>query len=87
MQLNFKKTWKILLKGKPTKALPLPLTFIERKPSLKLLGVTSQSDPCYSNWDLHLDNILSKASSRLYILSVCNFYGDGTVGSSSSSLH
>ena len=65
----------ILLKGKPTKALPLPLTFKERKPSLKLLGVTFQSDPCYSNWDLHLDNILSNASSRLYILSVCNFFG------------
>ena len=45
MQLNFKKTWKILLKGKPTKALPVPLTFIDRKPSLKLLGVTFQSDP------------------------------------------
>ena len=37
------------------------------------VGVTFQSDPC--NWDLHLDNILSKASSRLYILSVCKFYG------------
>ena len=75
MQLNFKKTWKILLKGKPTKALPVPLTFIDRKPSLKFLGVTFQSDRVYSNWDLHLDNILSTASSRLFILSVCNFYG------------
>ena len=66
MQLNFKKTWEMLLKGKSTKALPVPLAFIERKPSLKLLGVTFQSDPC--NWDSHLDNILSKASSRLNIL-------------------
>ena len=73
MQLNFKKTWEMLLKGKSTKALPAPLVFIERKPSLKLLGVTFQSDPC--NWDLHLDNILSKASSRLHILRVCKFYG------------
>ena len=40
MQLNFKKTWKILLIGKPTKALPVPLTFIDRKPSLNFLGVT-----------------------------------------------
>ena len=64
MQLNFKKTWEMLLKGKSTKALAAPLVFIERKPSLKLLGVTFQSDPC--NWDLHLDNILSKASSRLH---------------------
>ena len=73
MQLNFKKTWEMLLKGKSTKALPAPLVSIERKPSLKLLGVTFQSDPC--NWDLHLDNILSKASSRLHILRVCKFYG------------
>ena len=72
MQLNFKKTWEMLLKGKSTKALPVPLAFIERKPSLKLLGVTFQSDPC--NWDLHFDNILSKASSRLHILRVCQFY-------------
>ncbi|CAH3156968.1 unnamed protein product, partial [Porites lobata] len=43
------------------------------KPSLKLLGVTFQSDPC--NWDLHLDNILSKASSCLYMSCVCKFYG------------
>ena len=51
----------------------VPLNFVERKPSLKLLVVTFQSDPCY--WDLHLDNILSKDSSRLYILSVGKFYG------------
>ena len=62
------------LKCKSTKAkLPVPLTFTKRKPSLKMLGVTFQSDPC--NWDLHLDDILSKASSRLYILRVCKFYG------------
>ena len=57
MQLNFKKTWEMLLKGKSTKALPVPLASIERKPSLKLLAVTFQSDP--RNWDLHLDNIES----------------------------
>ena len=73
MQLNFKKTWEMLLKGKSTKASPVPLSSIELKPSLKLLSVTFQSDPC--NWDLHLNNILSKASSRLYILRVCKFYG------------
>ena len=42
-QLNFKKTWAMLLKGKSTKALPVPLASIEWKPSLKLLGVTFQS--------------------------------------------
>ena len=55
MQLNFKKTWEMRIKGKSSKALPAPLAFIERKPSLKLLGVTFQSDPC--NWDLHLDSL------------------------------
>ena len=55
-QLNFKKTWAMLLKGKSTKALPVPVASIEWKPSLKLLGVTFQSDSC--NWDLHLDNKL-----------------------------
>ena len=55
-QLNFKKTWAMLLKGKSTKALPVPVASIEWKPSLKLLGVTFQSDWC--NWDLHLDNKL-----------------------------
>ena len=55
------------LKGRSTKALPIPLASIERK--------TSQLFSPISNWDLHLDNILSKASSRLYILRVCKFYG------------
>ena len=73
MQLNFKKTWEMLLKGKSTKALQAPLALIERKSSLTLLGVTFQFDLC--NWDLHLDNILSKASGRLHILRVCKFYG------------
>ena len=50
MQLNFKKTWEMVLKCKSTKALPVPLTLKERKPSLKLLGVAFQSDPC--NCDL-----------------------------------
>ena len=72
MQLNFKKR-KMFLKDKPTKALPGPLAFKERKPSLTLLGVTFQSDPC--NWELHLHNILSKAKSCLCILRVCKFYG------------
>ena len=37
MQLNFKKTWEMLLKGRSIKGLPVPLASIERKPSLKLL--------------------------------------------------
>ena len=33
MQLTFKKTWEMLLKGRSTKALPVPLVSIERKPT------------------------------------------------------
>ena len=68
IQLNFKKTREMLLKGRSTKALPVPLAFIDRKPLS-----TFQSHSC--NWDLHFYNILSKASGRLYILRVCKFYG------------
>ena len=43
------------------------------KTRLKLLGVTFEDDPV--NWDSHIDHVLSKASSRLYILRVCRFQG------------
>ena len=33
MQPTFKRTWEMLLKGRSTKALPVPLASIERKPS------------------------------------------------------
>ena len=46
---------------------------IKRKSWLKLLGVTFQED--VTNWDIHIDNMLSKASSRMYILRVCKSYG------------
>lgn len=73
MQLNFKKTWE-MLNCKSTKALPVPMAFIERKPSLNGYWVLHfRPDPC--NWDLHLDNILSTAISRLYSLLVSKFYG------------
>ena len=46
---------------------------IERKEWLKLLRITFHEDPC--NWDLHIDSLLSRAASRLYILRVCKYYG------------
>ena len=52
---------------------PAPLAIVERKTQLKFLGVTFEADPM--NWDTHIDHMLSKASSRLYILIVCKFYG------------
>ena len=73
MKLNLSKTWEMVAKGKTTKALPDSITSIERKSELKLLGVTFNQD--LTNWDTHIDSLLHKASSRLYILRVCKFYG------------
>ena len=53
--------------------LPEPVDGIIRKSELKLLGVTVNEDPC--NWDVQFENMLSKASSRPYILRVCKYYG------------
>ena len=73
MTLNLNKTWEMLLKSGSLKVPPDPLAIMERKTKLKLLDVTFENDPV--NWDSHIDHALSKASSRLYILRVCRFYG------------
>lgn len=73
MSLNFTKTWEMCMHGKTTKLSPPELPGIKRKSWLKLLGVTFQED--VTNWDIHIDNMLSKASSRMYILRVCKSYG------------
>ena len=74
MMLNLNKTWEMLLKSSSLKVPPAPLAIVERKTKLKLLGViTFEADPV--NWDTHIDHVLSKARSRLYILRVCRFYG------------
>ena len=49
------------------------LEIIGRKEKLKLLGVSFEQVPV--NWDTHIDYLLSKASSRLYILRICRYYG------------
>ena len=55
--------------------MPLPESIdgIARTCELKLLGVRVNEYPC--NWDTQLENMLSKPSSRLCILTVCTFYG------------
>ncbi|CAB4032780.1 Hypothetical predicted protein, partial [Paramuricea clavata] len=60
MTLNHSKTWEIVVHGGSMKPLPAPIVGIERKSWLKLLGVTFQENPCC--WDLHIDDLLSKAS-------------------------
>ena len=56
-----------------TGSIDIPISGIERKPQLKLLGVIFSTDP--RNWDAHFDSMLKKASSRLYILRVSKHYG------------
>ena len=73
MQVNLTKTWELLLRGKTTRTPPEPLEIIGRKEKLKLLGVTFEQVPV--NWDSQIDYLLSKASSRLYILRICKYYG------------
>ena len=73
MTFNLNKTREMLLKSGSLKVPPAPLAIVERKTELKLLGVTFEDDPM--NWDSHIDNMLSKASSRLYILRLFRFYG------------
>ena len=59
-----KKTWELLLRQKTTRTPPGPLEIIGRKEKLKLSGVTFEQD-----------YLLSKASSRLYIIRICKYYG------------
>ena len=73
MKLNLNKTWEMILKSGSLKVPPAPLAIVERKTKLKLLGGTLEDDPV--NWDSHIDHVLSKASSRFYILRVRRFYG------------
>ncbi len=63
----------MLLSGGTSKPPPVPIDGIEHKKWLKLLGVTFEDNVCC--WDLHVDGLLSKAGSRMYILRVCRRYG------------
>ena len=72
MSLNLPKTWEIVIHGKTSEPKPRPLQDIKRKESLKLLGITFQNKP--TSWDIHVVNMLSKHSSRLYIIGNCKGY-------------
>jgi len=73
MTLNLSKTWENVIHGKTTKPNPQLVPGIERKSWLKLLGIMFQENPCC--WDVHVNKLIAKASSRLYILRVGKFYG------------
>ena len=72
MELNFTKTWEIIIHGNTTHPLPEPLPTITRQSWLKILGVTLHEKP--GNWD-HFNEIMGKAGGRMYILRVCEYYG------------
>ena len=72
MKINLKKTWELLLRGRGTRIPPEPLDIIDRNDKLNLLGVTFAENPM--NWDTQFEYLLSKASSRLYILRLCRHY-------------
>ncbi len=46
---------------------------IVRKSWLKILGVTFQENP--SMWDMRVDELMSKACSRMYVIRICKYYG------------
>ena len=63
----------MVIQGRSKKPVPEKIPNIERREELKLRGVFFNEIP--TNWDKQFDILLSKASSRLYILRVCKFYG------------
>ena len=63
----------MIVSGKSANLSPKPITGFERKTLMKLLGITFQNDP--SSWDLHINDLLSRASSRMYIMKTCRSYG------------
>lgn len=73
MPLNMKKSYEMVVRGNTFVPLPDPFPSIERKTWLKILGVTLQDNPC--KWDLHFEEMLRKASRRMYIMRVCKYYG------------
>ena len=88
MTLNLNKTWEMFLKRRSPKVPPAPLAIVERKTHLMLLGVTFAIEASLMDWDTRIDHVLSEASSHLYILRVCKFYGyQGAIRSAISKLN
>ena len=80
MSLNMEKTYEMIVRGKVSTPLPDHIPSIERKEWLKLLGVTMEDIP--GKWDKHFEEMMKKASRRMYILRVCKHYGLSTHQSS-----
>jgi hypothetical protein len=76
MSLNMEKTYEMIVRGKASSPLPDHILSIKRKEWLKLLGVTMKEMP--GKWDKHFEEMMKKASRRMYILRVCKHYGLST---------
>ena len=73
MPLNMEKTYEMIVRAKMSASLPEYIPSIKRKEWLKLLGVTMEEIP--GKWDRHFEEMMNKASKRMYILRVCKHYG------------
>ena len=73
MALNMDKTYEMIVRGKTSTPPPSCIPSIERKTWLKIRGITLEEIP--DRWDRHFEEILKKASGRMYILRVCKYYG------------
>ncbi len=73
MLLNMNKTYEMIVRGRTSIPLPSCIPSIKRKTWLKILGITLEEIP--ENWDRHFEEMLKKASGRMYILRVCKYYG------------
>ena len=77
MVLNMNKTYEMIVRGRTSIPLPSCIPSIKRKTWLKILGITLEEIP--ENWDRHFEEMLKKASGRMYILRVCRYYGFTTI--------
>ena len=55
----------MVIRSKISTPLPVAIPNIHRKTWLKILGVTLENAP--DKWDLHFDEMISRAAGRLYI--------------------
>ena len=60
LPVHLTNTWEMVVYGRIFKPLPPLVQGVERKSWLRLLGIIFQENP--SDWDLHVDSLLCKAS-------------------------
>ena len=73
MVLNMDKMYEMIVRGRTSIPIPRCILSIKRKTWLKILGITLEEKP--ENWGIHFEEMLKKASGRMYILRVCKYYG------------